>query len=69
MEPGAWERFGALNLNFHVKYNKVLFIFYNFNGNTAGGVPISFKVMVDEIELRTARSQTVDSNKISNAVG
>jgi len=69
LQPGAWERFGSLNINFNTKYNKVLFIFYSYNGNTAGDVPVTFKILVDEIELKTARSQTVDSNKISNAVG
>jgi len=69
LQPGSWDRFGALSLTFTTKYNKLLFIYYSYNGNTAGDESVAFKVMVDDIELKTARSQTTNSNKISNAVG
>jgi len=54
--PGNWERFGQLNLNIRCKTNKVLFIWYQYNGNTAGGVSVQFKIMVDEVEVKTGRS-------------
>jgi len=45
----------------------MLLISYSYSGNTGGDVPILFKVLVDEIELKTARSQTSSSNLLTNA--
>jgi hypothetical protein len=47
--------------------NKLVFVWYNFNGNTAAGKPVAFKLMIDELEVKTARSKTTSSNAIANA--
>ena len=62
----AYQRFGQLSLNIKLTRNKLVFVWYQFNGNTAAGKPVAFKLMIDELEVKTARSKTTNANAYYN---
>jgi len=50
-----------------LKKNKLLFVWYQVSCNTAGDKPVAFKLMIDEVEVKTGRSKTSSANNVANA--
>lgn len=69
LAPGMWEKLGALEVKFNACAPKLMFTFYSVSLVTGGGMPVYFRVNFDELEIKSTRGSTLNSDRSSTCVG
>lgn len=69
MAPGVWEKMGACEVKFTAAAPKLMFAFYAVSLVTGGGLPVYFRINYDELEIKSSRGSTLNSDRSSTVVG